>query len=102
MSGVRLKEWKPMERNALRGFATVEFASGLVINDVSVLVTDGKPWASPPSKPMLNRDGQALKDKNGKIRYQPIIEFANKAARDRWSDAVVGVVQRAHPEALSS
>ena len=59
------------------------------------------PWASPPSKPMLDREGAALKDAAGKLRYSPIIEFASREIRDRWSSAVIDAMQAAHPEVFS-
>jgi hypothetical protein len=85
MSTIIIRQFKPMERTTLRGFAVVEFPSGLVINDVTVHTSNGKPWASPPSKPMVGRDGIALKDANGKARYQPVIEFKDKETRAHWS-----------------
>jgi hypothetical protein len=49
---------------------------------------------------MLDRDGVAIKDQRGKIRYAPRIEFTSKAIRDRWSTAVIDATQAAHPDAL--
>jgi hypothetical protein len=73
----------------------------MVISDVTVLTAERGPWASPPSKPMINRDGAVLKDQSGKVRYTPVIEFTSKEVRDRFSDAVVEALRLAHPEALS-
>jgi hypothetical protein len=63
----RLREFKPMARNTLRGFCTIELPSGMVITDVTVHVSNGKPWASPPSKPMIDRSGTVMKDGSGKV-----------------------------------
>jgi hypothetical protein len=49
---------------------------------------------------LVDRDGNALRDQNGKMRYVPIIEFRSKEVRDRWSAAVVQAVELAHPEAF--
>lgn len=87
-----------MRRNSLLGFAKVEFPSGLIVSDVTILTGERGPWASPPSKPMINRDGVVLKDDNGKIKYTPIIEFTSKEIRNRWSDAVIDAMRAAHPE----
>jgi hypothetical protein len=102
MSGVRILDWRLRRKNSLIGFAKVELPSGMVIADVTVLTSEGGPWASPPSKPMIGRDGSVMKDANGKIKYQPIIEFTSKNVRDKFSHAVVEALRAAHPEALEN
>ncbi len=57
--------------------------------------------ASPPSKPMVGRDGVALTDANGKVKYSPLVEFTSKEIRERFSSAVVEALRAAHPEALT-
>jgi DNA-binding cell septation regulator SpoVG len=96
-STVRILDWRPLRRNSLLGFAKVELPSGMVIADVTVLNGERGPWASPPSKPMIDRDGVALRDEKQKIRYQPIIEFTSKNIRDRFSDQVIAALKLAHP-----
>jgi hypothetical protein len=100
MSTLRILDWRPLRRNSLLGFAKVELPSGMVISDVTVLTGERGPWASPPSKPMIDREGTALKDDKGKLRYSPIIEFASREIRDRWSAAVIEAMRSAHPEAF--
>lgn len=100
MATVKVLDWRPMPRNTLRGFAKLEFPSGMVISDVVILQSERGPWASPPSKPMISRDGSAMKDDAGKIRYVPVIEFVDRATRERWSDAVITALRESHPEAL--
>jgi hypothetical protein len=58
-------------------------------------------WASPPSKPMIGRDGAALTDAKGKARYSPIIEFTTREIRDRFSAAVIEALRVSHPEVLT-
>ncbi len=43
---------------------------------------------------MMGKDGVALTDDKGKIRYSPVIEFASKEIRDRWSAGVVEAIER--------
>lgn len=100
MSATRILEWRPLRRDSLLGFAKIELQSGMVISDVTILSGDRGPWALPPSKPMLGRDGVAMKDQRGKIRYSPLIEFTSKEIRDRWSAAVIDAMRAAHPEAF--
>lgn len=98
---MRILDWRPMARGSLLGFAKVESPSGMIIADVTILTGPNGHWASPPSKPMIGRDGIAMKDAAGKLRYSPIIEFSSKEIRGRWSDAIIEAMQAAHPEALT-
>jgi len=91
-----------MRRNTLLGFAKVEMPSGMQIADVTVLNGERGPWASPPSKPQVGSDGTVLRDPHGKIKYSPIISFASKDLRDRWSAAVIGALRAARPEAFAA
>ena len=68
----------------------------LVMNDVLVLHANGKAWAGPPSKPQIGRDGSVLKDASGKVRYTPVVEWADKGARDRFSAGVVRAFEQQH------
>ncbi len=97
----RILDWREMRRGSLLGFARVEFPSGLIISDVTILQGEAGAWASPPSKPMIGRDGVVMKDSVGKVKYSPIIEFASKEIRNRWSDAVIAAMKVAHPEVFS-
>ena len=97
----KILDCRPMARNSLLAFAKVEFPSGLIINDVTILKGERGPWASPPSKPMVGRDGTVMKGDDGKIRYTPTIEFSSKEIRNRWSDSVIEAMRAAHPEVFN-
>ncbi len=101
MAVITISDWKPLRKGALRGFLTATLPSGLVVHEISVLVSNGKAWASPPSKPLLDRDGRVMVNDAGKRRYAAIIEFATRELRDRWSSAVIDALLTAFPEALS-
>lgn len=96
---IALMTWKPFARNTLRGFADVRVGKSLVIREVAVHVSHGKAWASLPSKPVL-KDGRATTDERGKVRYVPMMEWADKEARDAFSDAVVRAVRAQAPDAV--
>jgi hypothetical protein len=88
--------------SSLRGFAKVVLPSGMTLTDVAIHVGDERAWASPPSRPMLNRDGIALRDAaTGKIRYSPIISFSSKELRYRFSDAIIEAMRLARPDVLA-
>jgi len=93
---VVLLGWRPMAKGSLRGFAKVRLGRALVINDIPVLQSNGKAWASMPGKPLVDRDGQPMRDNRGKARFAPILEWSDRDAGDRFSAAVVEAVTREH------
>jgi hypothetical protein len=79
----------------------VRLGRSLKIIDVPVLASNGKLWAAMPGKPLIDRDGRAMLDARGKQRYSPVLEWTDKQAGDRFSQAVVDAVRAEHgPEAL--
>jgi hypothetical protein len=97
----RVVDWRPLRKNSLLGFVKIEMPSGMIIADVTLLTSERGPWASPPSKPMIDRAGAVLKDERGKVRYSPIIEFTSKEVRDRFSNGVIEAMRAAHPEVFA-
>ena len=96
----RLISWKPLRRNSLIGFATVELPIGLVISDIPVLTSHNKIWAAPPSKPQLDKDGQQRRDIKGKPAYTPILQWRDKDLANRFSDAVVALIRAEYSDDL--
>ena len=80
---ILLLAWRPLIRGSLRGFATIQLGRSLKIIDVPLLCSNGKRWASLPSKPLIG-DGKALLDDRGKQRYAPILEWSDRQAADRF------------------
>jgi hypothetical protein len=76
--------------------------SGITIHEVSILETNGRFWASPPSKPMIDRSGRVMIDDAGKRRYTPVVGFLDRDTRSRWSDAVLEALRIAEPAALAA
>ena len=99
---VALIGWKAVPRNSLRGFATIRLGKSLSVKDVAVHCSHGKRWAQLPSKPQIDRDGNALKDTNGKIKYVPILEWLDRAVSDDFSASVIEAIEREHPGATSA
>jgi hypothetical protein len=102
MSGpkqMRLVSFKPLIKGALRGFANIELPNGLKIDDCTVCISNGRAWASLPSKPVLDRDGRHV-EKDGKKQYAAILHWPDRETSDRWSEAVVALVRAEHPEAF--
>ncbi len=100
-AAITIEEFTPITRNTLRGFCKVSLPSGMILSDVSVHVSGETAWASPASKPVLDRNGVATRDTAGKIRYVPVVSFARRDLRDRFSNAVIEALRASHPEALT-
>jgi hypothetical protein len=98
---VRVQEFRPLHRNSLRGFATVQFASGLIVAEIAIHQAGSKAWAQPPGRPMIDRDGAVMRDEDGQVRYAPIVGFMNHGTRARWSRQVIAAIREAHPEAFA-
>jgi hypothetical protein len=65
--------WRPCERNTLKGFASVQ----MTIHDVALHEKNGKHWAQPPSKPMV-QDGQLIYGSDGRVRYVLVLELDDR------------------------
>lgn len=98
---IALVEWRPMRRESLRGFATVRVSPGLVVHDLPVHKSSERLFALWPGKPQVGTDGRVLVDEHGKRRYSPIIEVPDRDLRERLSNAIITLVQRHDPQALS-
>jgi hypothetical protein len=98
MSG-RLLNWRAVRKGeTLRGFASVELPSGMILHEVAVhLAANRRGWASPPARPLLDRDGRHMRDANGKGRWAPLIEFATRERSDAFSALVLRLVGEDHP-----
>lgn len=98
---LKILDWRPVRRGALRGFATIALPSGMILRDVPIFGAAAGSRAGAPAKPMIGRDGATMRDDDGKVRYSPIVEFTDRSAQDRFSRAVLDALAAAHPEALA-
>jgi hypothetical protein len=97
---MRLIAWKPLVKNSLREFATIELSIGLKIFNILTLISNGNSWATLPGKPILDADGKHKVDVNGKAAYVAILEWRDRDLSSRFSAAVVALVREKHREAL--
>lgn len=89
---MRATDFKALERNTLRGFFTLHLDSGLVIHDCSYHERDDKQWVGLPSKPQLDREGRHRVDDKGKKLYLPVLDFKDKATREKFQLGAVRAV----------
>jgi hypothetical protein len=98
---VQLLDWKPIIRNTLRGFASIRLGASLKIHDIALhRHVNGRCWAQLPSKPMLAQDGSVMRNPDGKIKYQPMLEWIDRPSSDRFSEAVIEAIEALHPGAV--
>jgi hypothetical protein len=97
---IRILEWRAVHSGNLIGVAKVALPGGVVLIGCQVLNGVQGPWVSPPSRPVLGRDGCVQRDANGKQRFAATVEFASRALRDRFSAGVIAALRAAHPEAF--
>ena len=91
---IRASDWRPIQRNTLRGFVTLTFEpSGLVLHDCAIH-KEGRDWIGLPGKPQIDRDGQPRKDPiTGKQLYVAIVEIPDRDARERFQQAALAAVR---------
>jgi hypothetical protein len=101
--GLTVLGWKPKSSGSLRGFADIKLPNGLTIFGVGVFCANGRCWATLPGKPMLDRDGNAMREPaTNKLKYSQVLEWPDKQTSDRFSAAVVDAVEAQHPGAVRS
>jgi hypothetical protein len=86
---LRITEWHPLHKYTVRGFTTVELPNGLIVRNVSVHSKGGSPCASLPARPMLVRNGIAVRIDVGKTKDSAVLQWRGRDITDRFSAAVV-------------
>jgi len=98
---VIVRRWQPHRMGSMLRFLKLEMPSGMILNDVKVMVgPKGPHWIALPAIKQTNKDGSAKLDANGKQVWTTIIEFANRAVADLFRDQVLEAIRRRHPEVL--
>jgi hypothetical protein len=99
---VTCREFRPLRRGTLVGFATIEIPEmQLVIGDVAIDQKALSRWALLPAKPQI-KDGELVKDPvSGKVQYTHLMDFTSRAVCDAFSAAVVRAVLERAPDAFA-
>ncbi len=82
---ITVSNWKPLENHAMRGVLTLTLPSGLVIHNCHLLEAGGRRWVGLPARRFLMADG--------KVHYEPIIEFTTRKAHRNFEHAALEVVE---------
>jgi hypothetical protein len=83
--------------DSLRRFCKAILPSGIILDNVAIHFGETRAWALLSSKPMLDRDGNALRGSDQKAKYRPFVSSAMKEQRDRFYGS-----EEAFPDALKS
>lgn len=70
---MKVLDFRPMNKNTLQGFFSIELTSGIVIRDMCLHKKQDKTWVSFPSR--------AYQDKEGNQKWARIIEIPDT---ERW------------------
>jgi hypothetical protein len=88
-------DWRPCERNTLRGFAKISIPSWrLILDGCAIHESHGRKWAQLPARPQLTPAGELAKEPSGKIKYARIISFSDRETERLFSDHIVLAVER--------
>jgi len=98
--GMTLISFKKSRKGSLCGFAEVELPL-MLIPDIGIHESHGRRWASIPGKPVIDPEGRH-KVVDGKRVYVPAFSWRNREIANRFSAAVVALVERHHPEAFAT
>jgi hypothetical protein len=95
--GVVCLEFKPFQRNTLRGFAQISVPSWhMTISGIAIHEKEGRRWAALPARPYLDNSGELVREDDGKPRYVKVFQFDNRDVGDRFSAAVLKAVDLYH------
>ena len=82
--GFAVPEWKPFEKNTLRGFLSLELPSGMIIHGCTVHEKNGARWIGLPARQFQKPDGEKS--------WSPLIEFVSKDSREKFQAAALAAV----------
>jgi hypothetical protein len=81
-----VSEFKHAHKNTLRAIFTLDLPSGLRLIGCTLHEKDGARWISPPAQSYVADDGAK--------KYKPVVDFTNKAARDRFQASAKEAINR--------
>jgi hypothetical protein len=103
---MQLRSWKRIDKagSALVGVAGIALpykGGWLVVDDLPILMTNGKAWATWPAKPVITKEGLVARiPGTGKIHYVNILHWEGRGISTRFSQAIVELVQLRDPGAF--
>jgi hypothetical protein len=98
---LRVIAWRPLRKNTLLGFVSIELASGLQIIDCTVHRSSGRLWIGMPAKPQIDSEGRQKRDPNtGKPSFTSVNQWRDRETSDRFSELVITLLRERYPDEL--
>jgi hypothetical protein len=83
---IQISNWRPREKNTLRGFFSAALPSGMVIHDLALHEKGNRRWVNTPVREYQNSQGQR--------QFAAIIEFTDEDTGIRFSNTVLAALDR--------
>ena len=90
---MKIVEFKPYEKNTLRGFFSLELANGIQIKDCTLHEKSGRAWFGFPGVPQIDRETGTVIKENGKIMYKNVIFVQDKKQNEALQKTVVAMLK---------
>jgi len=86
--------FKLRHSGSLLGYAEIHLSRlRLRLHDVPIYAQGPRRWAGVPSRPVVDRENQPVRDEAGKPKYQPLLAWDTPDLQKAFSDAVVMAVE---------
>jgi DNA-binding cell septation regulator SpoVG len=96
----RFREFKNPVGTML-AFFSAELPSGMVLHGLRLMAGPrGRRWIAMPDIKRRDQDDRPVTGEGGKPVYDPVIEFRDRSARDKFSALLLDALRAEHPEAF--
>jgi hypothetical protein len=85
---MKVKDFRELRKNTLRGFFTMEIAGSIEIRDCSLHHLNGRSWFAFPGAAQIDKDGQVRRE-NGKVLYKNVVAIPDQKMAQRVQAEVV-------------
>jgi hypothetical protein len=86
---IRVLSYKPINKLPVLGVADAVLGKSLEIFSILIMQSGDSVWCSFPGKPQIGADGKVMKDDRGKVKYTPVLKWADRVLADRFKDALL-------------
>jgi hypothetical protein len=87
---LQASNWKAIEKNTLRGFASLKLPCGLIIHNCSLHEQNGSRWIGMPGGRYQKADGETA--------YAPAVEFSDRESREEFRISALRAIDQFREE----